>query len=82
MTDSEPVSYGNNRVDSAQIVRWVIVAVIVVAIVALALDNRHDVRLGFVFGDGNAPAWIVVIASGIGGIVIGWLIKHRPGRHR
>ena len=82
MTDSGPATYGNDRVDTAQVVRFVVVAVVAVAILALALDNRHDVRLGYVFGDANAPAWIVVIASGIGGIVIGWLLKHRPGRRR
>ena len=55
MTDSEPATYGNDRVDTAQVVRFVIVAVVAVAIVALALDNRHDVRLGYVFGDGERP---------------------------
>lgn len=67
--------------DSAQVARYVLLAIIVGALVAMAMDNRHDVRLGYVFGDGSAPVWIVILIAAAAGVVIGWLIKHRP-RHR
>ena len=68
------------RADLGRVARVVIVVLIVAAIVALAVDNRHDVRLGYVIGDATAPAWIVVMLSAVGGVAIGWLVKHRPGR--
>lgn len=70
-----------HRRDTAQVFRLVVVAAIVVAIVAVAMDNRDDVRLGYAVGDAQAPVWIVVIAAAVAGMVIGWLIRHRP-RHR
>jgi len=70
------------RADLGRVARAVIVVLIVAAIVALAVDNRHDVRLGYVVGDATAPAWMVVTAAAIGGVAVGWLVKHRPGRSR
>jgi len=33
-----------------------------------------------VFGDASAPIWIVLVAAALAGVVIGWLIRHRPRR--
>lgn len=60
--------------------RIVLIAALVVGLVVVALDNRDDVRVGYVLGDANAPIWIVLVASAVAGLVIGWLIRHRPRR--
>jgi uncharacterized integral membrane protein len=62
-------------------VRWLFIAAIVAALVVVGLDNRDDVRVGYAVGDTKAPIWIVIIAAAIGGMIIGWLVRHRP-RHR
>ena len=69
-----------HRRDLGRIVRFVLVIAIVVALVLVAMDNRDDVRIGYVFGDASAPVWIVLVASAIAGIFIGWLLRHRPHR--
>lgn len=69
-----------HRRDLASIFRLVIAAAIVVALVLVALDNRDDVRIGYVIGESTAPLWIVVVASAVGGIIIGWLVRHRRQR--
>jgi uncharacterized integral membrane protein len=66
--------------DGARIFRVVALVALIVAIVVVAMDNRDDVRLGYVFGDAQAPVWIAVVASAVAGALIGWLIKHRPRR--
>jgi uncharacterized integral membrane protein len=67
--------------DRSGAVRWIIAALIVVAIVAVALDNRDEISVGYVFGDASAPVWFILVVAGVAGIVIGWLIEHRPRRH-
>ena len=69
-----------HRHDVAKIFRWLIVAALVVAIVVVARDNRTDTRVGYAFGDAEAPIWVVILLAGVAGIVIGWLVRHRP-RH-
>jgi uncharacterized integral membrane protein len=78
--DASEYSGAVHRRDAARMMRFVLIALIAVAIVLVALDNRDDVRVGYVFGDATGPTWIVIVAAAIGGIVIGWLIKHRPRR--
>ena len=67
--------------DRSGVVRWIIAALIVIAIVAVALDNREEISVGYVFGDASAPVWLILVAAGVAGIVIGWLVKHRPRHH-
>lgn len=69
-----------HRRDMAQGLRLLVVAAIVVALVLVGLDNRSDVRVGYVFGDSSAPVWIVVVAAAAAGVVVGWLLRHRPRR--
>jgi uncharacterized integral membrane protein len=68
------------RHDAGRTLRIVIAALVVTALGAVAFDNREEVRVGYVIGDANAPVWLVLIAAGVAGIVVGWLIKHRPRR--
>jgi uncharacterized integral membrane protein len=70
-----------HRRDVAKIVRWLLVAAIVVAIVVVARDNRRDTRVGYAFGDTEAPIWVVILIAALAGMVIGWLIRHRPRHH-
>ncbi len=82
MTDETSAhSAAVHRRDAARLIRWLLLAAIAVAIVVVALDNRHDVRVGYVVGSADAPIWVVIAAAAAGGVVMGWLIKHRP-HHR
>lgn len=67
-----------HRRDAAQLVRWLFIAAIVVVLVLVAMDNRDDVRVGYAVGDTTGPGWIVILASAAAGVVIGWLVRHRP----
>jgi uncharacterized integral membrane protein len=67
-----------HRHDFAVLVRWLFIAAIVVALVLVAMDNRKHVSVGYVVGDANGPIWIVMLAAAAAGIVIGWLVRHRP----
>ena len=84
MSDRDDVSAHTGAVhrrDVAQLIRWIFIAAIVVVLVLVAMDNRDDVRVGYAVGDTTGPIWIVILASAVAGIVIGWLVRHRP-RHR
>ena len=69
-----------HRRDAARMFRLVLVIALIVVVVALALDNREDARLGYVFGDAEAPTWTVIVAAAVIGVFAGWLIRHRPRR--
>ena len=77
----EDRSFDDKARDVGRGLRLVVAAALVAAIVIVALDNRDDVRLGYVLGDAEAPVWIVLVAAGIAGVLIGWLLKHRSHRH-
>jgi uncharacterized integral membrane protein len=70
-----------HRRDAGRIFRFVLAVALVVALMVVALDNTDDVRVGYAFGDANAPVWMVLVISAAAGIVIGWLVRHRPHRH-
>ena len=69
-----------HRRDAAMMIRWVFIVAIVVALVLVAMDNRDDVRVGYAVGDASAPIWTVIVISAVAGLIIGWLIRHRPHR--
>lgn len=79
---SEIDSHGDavQRRSVAHLFRWLLIAAIVVAMVVIAMDNRNKIRVGYAFGDAQAPIWIVIVAAAAAGIVIGWLVRHRPRR--
>ena len=66
-----------HRRDVRRIIRFVIIVAVAVAIVAIALDNRHDVRLDYVFGDASAPLWLVIVVAVAVGMLFGWLLRFR-----
>jgi len=61
--------------------RLVIGAVLVVILIALLADNSDDTRIGYVFGDVEAPLFLVLVVAAVLGALIGWLVLHRPHRH-
>lgn len=68
----------------ARQVHWgrIVVAIVLIAVIAaVAIDNRDDTRIGYVFGDVNAPLFVLLIVTAIVGAAIGWLLLHRPHRH-
>ena len=67
-----------HRRDLARVIRLIVVVALIGAVVAVALDNRDDVRLGYVFGDVSAPVWMVIVGAGLIGVLVGWLVRHRP----
>jgi uncharacterized integral membrane protein len=72
----------STTVDIGRVARLTFAAVIVAAVVLVAVDNRRDVRVGYVVGDTEGPIWIVLLAAGLAGVIVGWLIQHRPRRSR
>jgi len=70
----------STTVDLGRVVRFALVAVLLAGFVLVAVDNRDDVRVGYLVGDTTAPIWIVLVLAAIGGVMIGWLIRHRPHR--
>ncbi len=80
--DIDKASGAVHRRDLAGIVRLVVVVAIIVAFVAVAMDNRDDVRVGYAIGEAIAPGWLVILISAIGGLVIGWLLRLRSRRIR
>jgi len=74
----EPVEYqAESKIRRNQTVRVLIVLIIAAALTALALDNMDEVAIGWVFGSTNAPMVIVIVASVIGGMIIGALTRRR-----
>jgi uncharacterized integral membrane protein len=66
--------------DVAVVLRFLVIAAIVVILVIVAVDNREDVRVGYAIGHKQGPIWVVILCSALAGAVIGSLIKHRPHR--
>ena len=62
--------------------RVVVGVIILVVLVALVVDNRDDTRIGYVFGDAEAPLFVVLIAAAVLGALLGWVVSHWPRRHR
>lgn len=74
----EPVEYqAEAKIRRSQTARVLVVLIIAAALTALALDNMHDVSIGWVFGETVAPMVIVIVAAIIGGLVMGALMRRR-----
>jgi uncharacterized integral membrane protein len=66
-----------HRRDVRRLIRFAMIVVVVVVVVAIALDNRDDVRVGYVVGDASAPLWLVIVVAVAVGMVFGWLLRFR-----
>ena len=83
MADSDDIEREtHHRVrDSGRFVRGMLAGVVLAALIAVGIDNRHEVRVGWVFGDADAQLWFVVESAAVAGALIGSLITHRPHHH-
>lgn len=79
--DVERHSAGVHRRDLARLIRFVIALGVVAVIVLLALDNRDDTRVGYLWDDASFPLWLVIVGSAIGGALVGWLLRLSSRRH-
>jgi uncharacterized integral membrane protein len=79
--NDQDISRHSTASDVGRTLRIVVALAIAAALVLVAFDNRRDVRVGYVFGDAQAPVWIVLVAAAVAGVVIAWLAKHRPHHH-
>lgn len=62
------------RVDA---VRVLVVLALIGLVVALAVDNRQEVPVGWLFGDGDLPMYQMFVATFVVGIVTGLVIRSR-----
>jgi uncharacterized integral membrane protein len=76
--DHDPAVTGRGL---STVLRITIIAVLIGALILVGFDNRDDVRVGYVIGDTEAPIWTVLVVAAIAGIVIGWILRHRPRHH-
>ena len=67
-----------HRRDAGNLARLVFAAAILAALVIVGMDNRVHVRVGYVVGHATAPIWVVIVAAGVAGVMLGWLMRHRP----
>jgi uncharacterized integral membrane protein len=65
-----------------QTLRVVVGVVLLVVLVAVVVDNKDDTRIGYVFGDVEAPLFVVVIVAAVLGALLAWVVSHWPRRHR
>jgi uncharacterized integral membrane protein len=79
--DVERHSAAVHRRDVARLARFVIAAALVAVIVLLALDNRDDTRVGYLWDDASFPLWLVIAGSAVGGALVGGLLRFRSRRH-
>ncbi len=85
MADHDEIEQNSGAVhrrDLARIIRLVVILALVAAFIAVALDNRADVRVGYAIGEALAPGWLVILLSAVGGLIIGWLLRLRSRSHR
>lgn len=70
-----------HRRDAARTVRSVLVLAVLAVLVAFAIDNRGDTRVGYLWDDATFPLWAVIVGSAIGGALVSGLLRFRS-RHR
>jgi uncharacterized integral membrane protein len=77
---SDSVSESNARsIRARQTFRLVVVVVLVAIVVAFAVDNSQDVEVGWLFGEGSLPLWVVIVATFVVGNLAGYVAGRRHG---
>ena len=80
-TEPRPVVHRRAH-DLGQLLRGMFAGVILAALVALGIDNRQDIAVSYVFGDGNAQLWVLLAVAAVGGMLLGWLVAFRSHRSK
>ncbi len=80
MTEATQHDTHARKHDAGRTARATIGVLLLALVVAFAVDNRDDIRVGYVFGDTNAAVSVVILATLVIGYVAGWLVAHRS-RH-
>jgi|APDOM4702015118_1054815.scaffolds.fasta_scaffold215926_2 uncharacterized integral membrane protein len=80
--DIDRASGAVHRRDAGRVFRLLVVLALVVILIAVAFDNRADVRVGYLIDEATAPGWLVIILSALAGLVIGWLMRLRSRSYR
>ncbi|MDQ6698375.1 MAG: LapA family protein, partial [Actinomycetota bacterium] len=62
---------------SADLVRHLPAAILVIVLVAFAVDNRRKVTVGFLVTDKRVPLVFVLVATAVIGALVGALLRHR-----
>ena len=65
----------NNGFSTGEVIRFVLAALLLVALVAFCVANTGDVHVNYVFGKSNLPLIVVMAGSGVAGILIDALIR-------
>ncbi|MEA2718104.1 MAG: hypothetical protein QOI99_2421 [Actinomycetota bacterium] len=68
--------------DRREVARIVALVVAVLVLLALAIDNRQSVRIGYVVGDVKAPLLVVLLIAAVLGGLVARLVEWRTGRTR
>jgi uncharacterized integral membrane protein len=69
-----------DRRSAATTARLIVGALLLAALIAVIVDNRRSVSVGYVVGDAEAPMFVVLVAAALAGAIIGWLFLHRRRR--
>ena len=79
--DVERYSAAVHRRDVPRLIRLLVALAVLVVIVLLAVDNRDDTRVGYVWDDATFPLWTVIVGSAVAGALIGWMLRFRSRHH-
>ena len=71
-----------HRRSPAHTARLVIGIVLLVAVIAIVVDNRQQATVGYVFGDVRTPLIVALLGAAVVGALVGWLLLHRPHHER
>jgi uncharacterized integral membrane protein len=81
-TTTDVTPQQERRVRRSNVARLFTAAVLVALVAVLAFDNRQQTDVGWVLDDQRMPLFVVIIAAGVVGMVVGRLMQWRHSRRR
>jgi uncharacterized integral membrane protein len=60
--------------------RQIVAAIGILVVLILAIANLEDATVDFVFGDVTLPLFFVIVAAGLIGVLVGWVLARRHHR--
>lgn len=76
---SHEMQRAESRVRSAQTFKVVVWLAVVAVLVVFAVANSTKVDVDWVFNDAEAPLYMVIAASAIAGVILGFIAKPSRG---